>query len=201
MREQIHNTEESVELRKKLLELVLDKCFRLGDFTLASGKKSDYYIDGRIASLHPEGAYCIGKLFGAHAARLGADCVGGLTLGADPIVGAVVALSKLSGNPVRGFIVRKKTKEHGTGKLLEGDLREGDSVVILEDVVTTGGSALKAVDEATEAGAEVKAVLAVVDREEGGSENFAKRGLVFIPLFKASELKEIAKRRADSNKQ
>jgi len=186
------NSTDKVELRSRLLDLILEKCFRLGDFTLASGRKSDYYIDGRIASLHPEGAYCIGNLFIDWCIKHEADAVGGLTLGADPIVGAIVALSRLSSRPMRGFIVRKKQKEHGTGKLVEGDIREGDNAVIVEDVVTTGASAMDAINAAKAAGARVKAVLAVVDREEGGAEVFAKEGLIFIPLFTASELKRAA---------
>ena len=183
---------DKAELRNRLLDLILEKCFRLGTFTLASGRKSEYYIDGRIASLHPEGAYCIGKLFIDWCIEHGADAVGGLTLGADPIVGAIVALSHSSPRPLRGFIVRKKQKDHGTGKLVEGDIHEGDTVVIVEDVVTTGASAMDAANAATAAGARVKAVLAVVDREEGGAEVFAKEGLIFIPLFTASELKRAA---------
>ncbi len=195
------NTQKSAdrtELRKRLLELILDKCFRLGDFTLASGRKSDYYIDGRIASLHHEGAYCIGALFLERCIEFGADAVGGLTLGADPIVGAVVALSCSSARPLRGFIVRKKQKNHGTGKLLEGDVREGDTVVVVEDVVTTGASALQAVEAAHQVGARVAAVLAVVDREEGGAETFAKEGLTFLSLFATSELKRAALQRKEN---
>lgn len=197
MKKKDKNNSEKAKLRDKLMDLMLEKCFRLGSFTLASGRKSDYYIDGRIASLHPEGAYYIGSIFLDWCIELGADAVGGLTLGADPIVGAVVTLSHLAKKPIRGFIVRKKQKEHGTGKLVEGEILEGDTVVIVEDVVTTGASAFDAVEAAKKAGAKVIAVLAVVDREEGGAKAFVKEGLTFIPIFTASELKQAAWQRKD----
>lgn len=183
-------------LKEKLLELILEKCFRLGNFTLASGRKSEYYIDGRIASLDPDGAYYIGNLFLDRCIELNADCVGGLTLGADPIVGATIALSKSSSRPLRGFIVRKKAKDHGTGKLVEGEIKAGDAAVIVEDVVTTGASAMQAVEAVRSAGAIIVAVLAVVDRQEGGAELFIEENIPFSPLFTAAELKESALQRA-----
>jgi len=195
MKKSPQNSTKRIGLREQLLELLLEKSFKLGNFTLASGRKSDYYIDGRITSLHPDGAYYIGSLFLDRCVKFKADAVGGLTLGADPIVGAIVALSHSSSRPLRGFIVRKKQKDHGTGKLLEGDVREGDTVVIVEDVVTTGGSAMQAVEAAHAAGAHVAAILAVVDREEGGAQTFAKEGITFHSLFTASELKKVALQR------
>jgi len=182
-------------LRAELLGILLEKSFRLGEFTLSSGAKSDYYIDGRVTSLNPEGAYRIGRLFLEECIGLGADAVGGLTLGADPIVGAVVALSAHSPKPLRGFIVRKKQKEHGAGKLTEGELLEGDVAVVVEDVVTSGASAMRAVEAARGAGAAVPAVLAVVDREEGGARLFEREGILFKPLFTAAELKKAARDR------
>ncbi len=182
-------------LKERLMEILLEKSFRLGDFTLSSGAKSDYYIDGRVTSLNPQGANMIAMLFLEECVNLGADAVGGLTLGADPIVGAVAALSASGTKPLRGFIVRKKQKEHGAGKLIEGELLEGDVAVVVEDVVTSGASAMQAVDAARKTGARVPAVLAVVDREEGGAEAFKKERLVYKPLFTATQLKKAARER------
>lgn len=186
------------EMRQQLKELLLEKSYRLGKFVLASGRTSDYYIDGRITSLDPEGAYLIGNLFMRTIKAWKAAAVGGLTLGADPIVGAVVALSHHIGFPVRGFIVRKQVKDHGAGKLVEGIINKGDRVVIVEDVVTSGSSAMKAVNAAKELGAQVVGVLAVVDREEGGKETILKEGLKFEALFTATELKKEALKRQNN---
>ena len=121
--------------------------------------------------------------------KLDIDSVGGLTLGADPIVGGMVALSKMRPKPLQGFIVRKEAKAHGTGKQVEGNLLKGWKTAIIEDVITTGASALKAIEAAKATGADIKVVLAVVDREEGGREEIAKLGLLIYSLFTASQLK------------
>jgi len=181
-----------MDMREELKKLLLEKSFKLGDFTLSSGAKSDYYIDARIASLDPDGAFYIASLFLKRIVDIRADAVGGLTIGADPIVGAVVALSHSLSSPVHGFIVRKETKKHGTAKIVEGNLRSGDRVAIVEDVVTSGASAMKAVEAARSLGGEVIEILAVVDREEGGREFFEKNGLKLMSLFSVSELKEAA---------
>jgi orotate phosphoribosyltransferase len=178
--------------RKRLMQIILERSFRLGDFTLTSGKKSDYYVDCRTTTLHPEGAYLVAKLLFPMVKEAEADAVGGLTLGADPVTAAVIVESFRQGSPVRGFIVRKEQKSHGRGLKIEGNLESGDRAVVLEDVITTGGSALKAVGAAKEAGAEVSVVLAIVDREEGGREAIEKEGLAVRSLFTASELKEAA---------
>ncbi len=182
--------------RQKLEEILLAKSFKLGDFTLSSGKKSEYYVDCRTATLDPQGLSLISRMLLDYLAenKIQVDAVGGLTLGADPIVGGMVALSQSLGRPVQGFIVRKEAKAHGTGKQVEGNLSPGWSVAIIEDVITTGASALKAVAAAKEAGGKVKLVLAVVDREEGGREEIGKLGLPVYSLFTASQLKEAAKR-------
>jgi len=185
------------DYRNRLQEILLLKSFKLGDFTLSSGRKSDYYIDCRTATMDPEGLFCIAQLFLDYLEKqkLAIDAVGGLTLGADPIVGGMVALSKTRPGPVQGFIVRKEAKAHGTGRQIEGNLLKGWKVAIIEDVITTGASALKAVNAAREVGAEVKVVLAVVDREEGGREEIASQGLAIYSLFTASELKAAARNR------
>lgn len=180
--------------KQKLKKLLLEKSFRLGSFELSSGKKSDYYIDGRITSLDGEGAYLIATLLLDAIKSWQVSAVGGMTLGADPIVGAMVALSYARGNPLHGFIVRKQAKEHGTGKLVEGIVNHGERVAVVEDVVTTGSSALKAMEAVRAMGANVIGVVAVVDREEGGKDAFVKEGLKFKALFTASELKKSAKK-------
>ncbi|MFA5113222.1 MAG: orotate phosphoribosyltransferase [Candidatus Margulisiibacteriota bacterium] len=153
---------------------------KTGDFTLSSGKKSDFYVDCRKVTLHPRGAKLVGKLVLEKIKGLKVDAVGGMTLGADPITGAVVTLSDLP-----GFIVRKKEKEHGTRQKIEGHIAPGWNVVIVEDVATTGGSARQAIEAVEQAGAKVVKVISVVDREEGAKEALAKYD--FDPLLKKSE--------------
>ncbi|MBN2058221.1 MAG: orotate phosphoribosyltransferase [Candidatus Saganbacteria bacterium] len=154
---------------------------KFGDFTLASGKKSDFYVDCRKVTLHPKGAKLIGKLILEKIKGLKVEAVGGLTLGADPIIGAVITLSDLP-----GFIVRKKAKEHGTQQRIEGLIQKGWNVLIVEDVATTGASALQAIEAAEAAGAQVVKVISVVDREEGAAETL--RSYAFEPLLKKAEL-------------
>jgi len=179
--------------KARLRQIILERSFKLGEFTLASGKKSDYYIDCRTTSLHPEGAHLIGRLLLPPALELKPDAVGGLTLGADPVTASLIAESHRRGSPLMGFIVRKETKTHGRGRQIEGNLEAGNRALILEDVITTGGSALTAAAAVKQAGAEVVGVLAIVDREEGGKEAIAKTGLTVKALFTASELKQAAK--------
>lgn len=164
---------------KKLLFTV--GAVKTGDFTLSSGKKSNLYIDCRKITLHPQGAKLIAKIILEKIKGLKVDAIGGLTLGADPITGAVVALSEIP-----GFIVRKKEKEHGTKQKIEGLIEPGWKVVIVEDVSTTGASALQALEAVEAAGAKVIKVISVVDREEGAAE--ALKNYDFDPIFKKSDL-------------
>jgi orotate phosphoribosyltransferase len=164
---------------KKLLKKT--GAVKTGDFTLSSGKKSDFYVDCRKVTLHPQGAKLIGKIILAKIKGLKVDAVGGLTLGADPITSAVVTLSDIP-----GFIVRKKAKEHGTQQKIEGLIQAGWNVVIVEDVATTGASALQAIQAAEAAGAKVVKVISVVDREEGATA--ALKNYDFDPICKKSEL-------------
>lgn len=175
-------------LRDELLQHLLAHSFQTGDFTLASGRKSKYYINGKMTTLDARGAYLIARTFLAMITDDVPDAVGGLTLGADPIVGAMLSLAGLEDLPLRGFIVRKQSKDHGTKSLVEGSLREGDRVVIVEDVVTTGGSSLQAIAAVKALGCDVKKVLAVVDREEGGRQNLADAGCSLEAVFTANEL-------------
>ncbi|OGC03431.1 orotate phosphoribosyltransferase [candidate division WOR-1 bacterium RIFOXYA12_FULL_43_27] len=164
---------------KKLLKAT--GAVKFGEFTLSSGKKSDFYVDCRKVTLHPQGAKLIGKIILEKIKGLKIDAVGGMTMGADPIIGAVITLSDLP-----GFIVRKKAKEHGTKQKIEGIIEKGFNVLIVEDVATTGASALEAITAAEEAGAKVVKVISVVDREEGASE--ALKNYSFDPIFKKSDL-------------
>jgi orotate phosphoribosyltransferase len=148
------------------------------------------YIDARLTTMSPDGLATIGPLALAaiHDAGWSPNSVGGLTLGADPVSYAIAYASALAGRPLQSFTVRKETKAHGTGKLIEGPFRPGDSVVIVEDVITTGSSALKAVDAIRAAGGTVLGILAVVDREEGGRELLNSAGHVVVSLTRASEI-------------
>lgn len=176
--------------RPRLLDLLAQRSAKRGTFTLASGRQSNLYIDCRLTTMHPEGLSLIGPLGLAAIQRQGwaADAVGGLTLGADPVSYAIAYASQLAGTPVRAFTVRKEAKTHGTGKLIEGAFVAGDRVVVIEDVITTGGSALKAVAAIRAAGGVVLGVLAVVDREEGGREAIEAEGLAVDALARASEI-------------
>lgn len=175
--------------RERLKLILKSKSILLGNFTLASGKQSSYYIDARRTTLDPEGAYLISEIFlGEIAARDGVVAVGGPSIGADPIVGAIIPRSHERGTPLRGFIIRKKEKEHGTGNMIEGELAEGDRVVMVEDVITSGGSVLRAVDLVESAGVEVCGVFCVVDRGEETEKKFLERGCSFFSIFRVSEL-------------
>ena len=181
-------------MKKRLLELAEERgAIRYGDFTLSSGRKSSYYFDGRLLSLDPEGAYLIGNALLAAIGGLadaGVAAVGGPTLGADPIVAAVAMASWQSadgGRPLPAFIVRKEAKGYGTAQLIEGPLPEGATVAIVDDACTTGGSLFHAIDAAEEAGCTVGLVLAVLDRNEGGSDAIRERGYRFEALLTAGE--------------
>ena len=176
--------------REQLLTLLANRSARRGSFTLASGRQSSLYIDARLTTMSPDGLALIGPLGLAamHDAGWRPDAVGGLTLGADPVSYAIAYASALAGAPVRAFTVRKEAKQHGTGRLIEGPFREGDRVAVVEDVITTGGSALRAVEALRQAGATVIGVLAVVDREEGGREAIEAAGLAVQTLARASDI-------------
>ena len=158
----------------RLLELLRTHAFERKNITLSSGKQSDFYIDCKQVTLTAEGHFLVGQLFRAIIGNIAptAEAVGGLTLGADPLVSATSLMSFLAGRPMHGFLVRKEPKGHGTGQWLEGRtrLRAGMPVVILEDVVTTGASTLRAIERARSAELDVVHVVALVDREEGGRE-------------------------------
>ena len=160
--------------KARLLELIRERAYKDGiDIVLASGKRSDFYINGKKVSLHPEGLYLIGMLLlDKLASYPEITAVGGLTMGADPLASAVACLSHLTGRPLKAFLVRKEAKGHGTGSRIEGDLEPGEKVCVLEDTVTTGGSALKAVEAVTEVGAEPVVIMAIADREDPDAASF-----------------------------
>lgn len=175
------------ETSERLLKLALDSgAIKYGDFTLSSGKKSSYYFDGRLLSLDPEGAHLISQALLPILQEAGAEAVGGTTLGADPIVAAVALASHLDGTPVRAFIVRKEGKAHGTRQTIEGPLSHGSRVAIVDDVCTTGGSLFHAIEAAEGSGCTVVKVLAILDRQEGGSEEIRGRGYDFASLLEAT---------------
>ena len=173
-----------------LITLLAQRSAKRGHFKLASGKESDFYIDARLTTMSPEGLALIGPLGLAALRETGweIDAIGGLTLGADPISYAISYASAASDHPLRAFTVRKEPKAHGTGKLLEGPIVEGDRVVIVEDVITTGGSALRAIEAVRSAKATVAGVLALVDREEGGRQAIEKAGAGVVTLVTASQI-------------
>ncbi|MDP3919982.1 MAG: orotate phosphoribosyltransferase [Candidatus Omnitrophota bacterium] len=179
---------DEAKLRSDLLELVKQKAMMKGDRTLASGKKSDFYIDGKQVTLDAQGIFLTGKIVINMIHGTNADAVGGPIIGADPIVAAVALLSSQSGHPVRAFLVRKEAKDHGMQKQIEGPpLKKGDRVVVVEDVVTTGASVLKAIKEIEKMHAKVVKVICLVDREEGADETLA--GYNFSPIFSVRDLK------------
>lgn len=174
----------------RLIELLAARSARRGTFTLASGKQSSYYIDARLTTMSPEGLSTIGPAGLSLLRDRGweADSVGGLTLGADPVSYAISYASAAEPRPIRAFTVRKEAKSHGTGKLIEGPFAAGDRVVVIEDVITTGGSALRAIEVLRGAGARVLGVLAVVDREEGGREAIEATGIPVTSIARVSEI-------------
>ena len=169
--------------RNALQQLIRDEALQFGEFTLASGKQANFYLDCRKVTLDARGA----KLIGAGMLELLADnmppLVGGMAIGADPITAAILTLAGMQDNALRGIIVRKEAKAHGTGKFVEGPYRQGEEVVIVEDVVTTGGSSLLAIERCEAAGLKVNRVLAIIDRLEGGREAFAAQGYELTTLF------------------
>ncbi|WBF67061.1 orotate phosphoribosyltransferase [Desulfovibrio subterraneus] len=183
-----------IELKKRLARILAEKSYREGDFTLASGKKSDYYFDCRQTALHPEGCWLIGQLFFDLLKDKDIHGVGGMTLGADPLVSSVAVISHEKGKPLPALIVRKQAKGHGTGQYVEGlaNFTEGQTVYMLEDVVTTGGSVITAIERIEAAGLKVAGVCCVLDRQEGGREALQAKGYDLVSIFTRKELVELA---------
>jgi len=179
------------DYRAELFELIRTRSFGRGRIKLASGRESDYYIDMRPTTVHPAGATCLGELIVDALEGIKVDFVGGLEMGAVPIATSVAIASHRRGAAIQAFFVRKKPKDHGAKKLVEGlpngETLKGKNVVVLEDVTTTGGSALQAVAALREEGANIVLVLTIVDRLEGAAETFAAEKLPFRALYTADE--------------
>ncbi len=178
--------------RQRLKDIILEKSYRQGTFTLSSGKESDFYIDGKQTTLSAEGAWLCGKLIfeliDQHGDDIGA--VGGMTLGADPLVTAASMISFIDKKPIPAFIVRKESKKHGTEAYIEGqkNMPAGCNVTLLEDVVTTGGTLLQVIERVEAQGFKVAQIITVVDREEGGSETLAAQGYKLEAIFTRTQL-------------
>lgn len=178
----------STDERDRLRQMLLDRSMRFGEFVLSSGATSNYYIDVRKTSLHPDGLRMIARMFYEILEKDRVTAIGGLTMGADPLVAGVMWHSLEAGKPLEGFLVRRNLKDHGTRSQVEGNLAGHKRVAILDDVITSGESALIAAEAAESYKAEVVRVLAVVDRGQGASQIFQQRGLPFTPLFSIGEL-------------
>ncbi|MGI6402469.1 MAG: orotate phosphoribosyltransferase [Thermoguttaceae bacterium] len=171
--------------KEALKQIILDRSLKFGDFTLASGKKATYYLDGKQTTLDAKGLTLVGEGILEMLLADGKlpDAVGGMSIGADPITAAVLTIAGSRGLDLRGFLVRKESKDHGTKKYVEGPVKAGDTVVVVEDVVTTGGSSLKAIERLEAVGIKVEGVIAIVDRMEGGAQAFASRGYTLRSLL------------------
>ena len=184
------STTDTDTLRQTLLDLIVKYAYVEGDFTLSSGAKSSYYINCKRVTLRAEGALALGRLLFDLLPK-DTMAVAGLTLGADPLVSAVSVVSAYENNPIPALIIRKKAKGYGTQAYIEGpSLAKGAKVVVLEDVVTTGGSALTAVERLKDAGYEVSQILSLVDREQGGKELYQSKGIEFRALFSIQEIQQ-----------
>ncbi len=174
-------------LKEELATFIKEKAVVRGERTLASGKKSDFYIDGKQVTLDSHGLLLVGKVILCQLQGIHADAIGGPTLGADPIAAAVALLSSQTGRPLKAFIVRKNAKDHGMQKMIEGpQINEGDRVVMVEDVITTGGSVLTAIKEIEKLKAVVIKVICLVDRNQGAADLLAPYH--YAPIFTLKEL-------------
>jgi orotate phosphoribosyltransferase len=180
--------------KKRLIRLILLQSFKFTKkptFKLASGERSNFYFNCKPTALNPEGMFLIGNLLYALIRKeksWNVKAIGGLTLGADPVANAVAYTSHLKGKPIDSFVVRKEPKEHGTMLWIEGNVKKGDKVLIVEDVITTGGSTIKAVKRAKQGGLKVNGVVALIDRQEGGKEAVEAMGLPFKALLTKKEI-------------
>ena len=180
-----------------LTSLLAERSSKKGHFILASGRQSEFYIDARLTTMSPDGLAVIGRLGLSTIEQSGwrVDAVGGMTLGADPVSYAISYASAGLMHPLRAFTVRKEAKTHGTGKLIEGPFKSGDKVVVIEDVITTGGSALRAIEAVHAEGGTISGVLAVVDRQEGGREKLESSGIPVIALVTARQIMSALEKR------
>lgn len=181
-------------MKQRLVELVYEKAFKYSEepiFKLVSGRMSNYYFDCKAVTLHPEGMYLIGNLIFDMIKDSDVKGIGGLTLGADPIANAVAYTSYLKDKPIEAFVVRKTAKAHGTMQWIEGNVKKGDRVVIVDDVITTGKSTIEAINKAKEAGLEIVRVITLVDREENGRENVEALGYKLEAIVTREEVMKL----------
>lgn len=177
-----------VECKKRLFQLIKTQAFFKGEFTLSSGKKSNYYLDARLVTLSAEGAFLCGKLIRDLVSDKSPTAIGGPTLGADPMVGAIGAVSFLEGKPVKTFIIRKEAKGHGKGRMVEGpELTAKDNIVVIDDVATTGKAFIHSIDALALDGLKPAACVCIIDRQDGAREALAARGVELFALFTAAE--------------
>ncbi|MBW1697289.1 MAG: orotate phosphoribosyltransferase [Deltaproteobacteria bacterium] len=184
-------------MKQELIEALCKKSFQYSrepKFRLVSGKMSRYYINCRPLALSPRGMYLIGHILYDAVKDLHIEGIGGMTFGADPMAVATAFVSELKGNPIKAFSIRKTQKEHGIVKWIEGDMHSGERVVIIEDVVTTGGSTIRAIERARAEGLEVVRAIVLVDRQEGGLQNIAKHVKDVFSIVSRDELLETWKR-------
>lgn len=176
-------------MKNRLREILLKKSVVSGrEFTLASGKTSDFYCDARMTTLDPEGATLCGKIFLQLLGEFKVDAVGGYSIGADPIVTAIAVLSHLQSRPLPAFIIRKEEKGHGTRRMIEGNFSAGDRVALFDDVITSGGSIIKGARQVEAQGGQVEVIMAVLDRAEGGRKMIEDSGYRFLSIFTKKDL-------------
>ncbi|MGQ3685339.1 MAG: orotate phosphoribosyltransferase [Candidatus Loosdrechtia sp.] len=181
----------TVKVKRRLLEILLKKSFKYSEepvFKLASGRMSNYYINCKTTTMDSEAMHLIGLIFYEKIKTLPVNAIGGLTQGADPIAFACAMVSGMEGKPLNAFVVRRKAKEHGLRRDIEGDIHEGDKVVIVDDVVTTGQSTIEAIQKARSEKLEILKAIALIDRQEGGRENIEKLGIPFESVFTKDDL-------------
>ncbi|NLN38293.1 MAG: orotate phosphoribosyltransferase [Smithella sp.] len=182
------------KVRERLGEIILERSFKYSEdppFTLASGRKSNYYFNCKPTTLDPEGMNLIGQVLFDMLQDAPITAAGGLTLGADPIANALAVISYQMGRPIKSFIVRKDIKNHGTKSAIEGNVQAGERVVIIDDVITTGGSTIIAIEHARGAGLVIDRVITLIDREEGGRENILKHAQTVQSVFTRTQIMEL----------
>lgn len=187
-------------LKERLAQIILERSFQYREdppFTLASGRKSPYYFNCKPTTLDPEGMNLIGEILFIMLKESDITAAGGLTLGADPIANALAVISYQRGKPVKSFIVRKDIKDHGTRSAIEGNVGAGEKVAVLDDVITTGGSTITAIEQARRAGLDVRRVITLIDREEGGRENILRYVDHVESVLTRTEIMNIRARRSE----
>ncbi len=177
-----------MDKKKRLLEILKKKSVSYGNFTLSSGKKSYYYVDSKLSTYDPEGIILAGQIMYEMVKNSDVTAIGGLTMGADPLVISSIMAGYTDDRMIKGFSVRKEAKSHGKKKLIEGNLDISDKVVVIDDVITTGSSTMKAIEAVEEFGAKIITIISLVDRQEGGKEKIGERGYFVNSIFTIDEL-------------